>query len=516
MVDRWNTLNVQCNGGLIENLDSLDQGTNLPGSAVQLTNYEPALEGGYSRILGYAKYSTTEITGTGAILGVAVGIGGVVACRYDGATDYALYYGTGSSWAKINGTSRTNLVTKMRGVRSSILVESLILCDGANFAAKWDGTIYTLINGSGAPADPKFAATFKNRLVLAGYSADTSEISISEPNSDIGFVGANGAVSIPVSDVIVGIKTFRDALYIYCKNSIKKLTGNTTSDFIVTDVTQDIGCLSGDTIQELGGDLLFLSPDGIRSTAATERVDDIELGLVSRQIQPTIRNKIGTGLDESRYSSLLVRGKSQYRLMLNEPGVTRQNQLGIIGKLNQGRNTNGQVQLEWANTLAIQPYCADSAYVGNQEVAVIGDTASGFVFRLEQGNSFNDANIPYVFVTPDITFQAPTQRKVLQKIEVYMQLAGAVDVQLRTILDRGVEGVPQPSTQQLVNSTGSSSFYGTAIYGTGTYSVFAFPIIKKNLVGGAFVAAFAFSGNDISPPHRIDAFSVVFAQKAYR
>jgi hypothetical protein len=516
MVDRWNTINIQCNGGLIENLDSLDQGTNLPGSAVQLINYEPALEGGYSRILGYAKYSTTAISGSGAVLGVAVGIGGVVACRFDGATDYALYYGTGTSWTKINGTARSNVVTKMRGVRSGIIADSLILVDGANPAAKWDGSTYTLLNSSGAPANPKFAEIFKNRLVLAGYSADPSELTISEPNSDIGFVGANGAVSIPVSDVIVGIKTFRDALYIYCKNSIKKLNGNTSADFLITDVTQDIGCLSGDTIQELGGDLLFLAPDGIRSTAATERVDDIELGLVSRQIQPTIRNSIGTGLDESKYSSCLIRGKSQYRLMLNEPSKTRQNQIGIIGKLNQGRNTNGQVQLEWSTSLAIQPYCADSAYVGNQEIAVIGDTATGYVFRLEQGNSFNDSSVPYLFLTPDITFQTPTQRKVLQKIEVYMQLGGTTNVQLRTILDRGVSGVPQPNIQQITAGGGTLSTYGSSLYGTGTYSVFTFPVVKKNLVGGAFVSAFAFSGEDTNPPHRIDAFSVVFAQKAYR
>lgn len=514
MADRWTTLNIQCKGGLIEDMDSLEQGTNAPGSAVSLINYEPALEGGYARILGFNKYDSTAVPGTGAILGVGVGAGGVVAVRRNG-TDYAINFSTGSGWTTVNTPARTGAVTKARATRSSIISDAIIVTDGANHAAKWDGSSYTLINGTGAPANPKYSAVYKNRLCLAGHSADPSELIISEPNSDTLYNGANGAVALPVSDVIVGIRTFRDALYIYCENSIKKLTGSTTADFLLDDVTNSIGCLSGDTIQELGGDILFLSPDGIRSTAATERTNDIELGLVSKEIQPTLREKINIGIEENRYSSLVIRPKSQYRVFINEEGTSTQDQVGFLGRLVQGRNTNGQVQMQWAVTQGFKPYCADSAYLGNQEYAVMGDTSTGYVYRLEQGNSFDGVDIEYLYRTPDITFQSPTTRKVLQKIEVYTQLKGNINVSLRTILDRGVSGIPQPPIQTLTKS-GSIAAYGAGVYGTSQYSTFAFPVFKKNLIGGSFVAAFEFSGADQDAPHRIDAMSIIFAQKAYR
>ncbi len=517
-MDRWKSAAIQCTGGLVLNLDSLTQGTNLPGSAIVLQNYEPALEGGYKRITGYSKYSSTEVTGTGTnpVLGVKVGVGGVVACRKtDSPLDYALYYGTGTSWTKINGSARTGTVTKMRGVDSSIISESVILLDGGNPAAKWDGSTYTLINGTGAPADPKYGAVYKNRFCMAGHSADPSELIISEPNTDIGYDGASGAAALPCSDIITGLRAFRGVLYIYCRNSIKKLTGSTTSDFAIVDVTTSIGCVSGDSIQELGGDIFFLSPDGIRSTAQTERVDDIELGLVSKAIQPLIRPELTSGNTENSFSSCLIRSKSQYRLFLNTPSITQANQIGFLARLEQGRSDNGSLQMTWATMRGIQPYCADSSYEIGDEIAVIGDTDSGYVYKLETGNTFDGTAIRYIYRTPDLTFSDSNLRKVMQKMELITQVSGDISVDVRMIIDRGISTVPQPSSFN-ISQSGSLRVYGTAVYGTDTYGTLEYPTFKRNLNGSGFVIAFEFSGNDTNAPHRIDAFSLVFAPKAFR
>ena len=36
--------------------------------------------------------------------------------------------------------------------------------------------------------------------------------------------------------------------------------------------TENIGCVDGNTIQEIGGDLVFLAPDGLRTVAGTARI----------------------------------------------------------------------------------------------------------------------------------------------------------------------------------------------------------------------------------------------------
>jgi len=48
MATQWQTHPVKLEGGLITNLGRLEQGIDAPGSATQLTNYEPSVEKGYS------------------------------------------------------------------------------------------------------------------------------------------------------------------------------------------------------------------------------------------------------------------------------------------------------------------------------------------------------------------------------------------------------------------------------------------------------------------------------------
>ena len=95
------------------------------------------------------------------------------------------------------------------------------------------------------------------------------------------FTGAS-AGTVDVGDQIVGIKSFRNKLIVFCKNSIYQLS-NLDGTAVLSSVTKNIGCVSGKTIQEIGGDLIFLAPDGLRTIAGTARIDDIELGSISEK-----------------------------------------------------------------------------------------------------------------------------------------------------------------------------------------------------------------------------------------
>ena len=55
--DRWNTLKVVCDGGMIQNVDSLTLGEAQMGAAERLVNFEGDINGGYKRIKGYALYN---------------------------------------------------------------------------------------------------------------------------------------------------------------------------------------------------------------------------------------------------------------------------------------------------------------------------------------------------------------------------------------------------------------------------------------------------------------------------
>jgi len=72
-------------------------------------------------------------------------------------------------------------------------------------------------------------------------------------------------------------------LIVFCENSLHKLINiNDVANIRVDPIAENVGCLSGYSIQEIGGDLVFLAPDGIRTVAGTARIGDVELGTVSK------------------------------------------------------------------------------------------------------------------------------------------------------------------------------------------------------------------------------------------
>jgi hypothetical protein len=149
MAENLASFKVFCQGGLNTNRDVLSQGETQPGSAISLINYEPAVTGGYRRISGFSNdYGT--VSGTGSVLGVCVANGirnGILACRKPSSgTNYLHYWNTSSSaWvaATTAGSPTMTNVTKVRFKRYNWGSPKVILTDGINPAATYNGTTYT-------------------------------------------------------------------------------------------------------------------------------------------------------------------------------------------------------------------------------------------------------------------------------------------------------------------------------------------------------------------------------------
>ena len=509
MTDRWTSQVIVCKGGLIQSQDVLSQGTVNPGTATVLQNYEPALEGGYRRISGFAKWDSNAISGAtnSPILGVKAAHGGVYAARENsGSTSVDIFFSTGSGWGtKINSANQSTSSTKYRIIRYFLNgTETVTFTDGQGPALKYNGSADTLLNATGAPAAPKYAEFILNRLVLA----DDNNLYLTAPNTDTDFDGSNGAIQILISDKIIGLKRFRGTLYIFCESSILKLTGNNVSNFIIEPVTRQIGCISGDTVEEVAGDLVFLAPDGIRSLAATERIGDIDLGLLSRNIQPTVRQLVGS-FGEDNWSSCTVRKKSQYRLFIREDGVPDAESVGILGKLEP------EGGYAWSLIAGMNAYSADSEYDSENEVVVFGHPTDGFVYRQEQGNDFDGSDIFSVYSSPEITFDDATLRKVMQQIDVYTQAEGDIETALQVLLDFNNPDVPQPQPITLTQ-TGDLDTYGTGVYGTAVYSAIQLPVFRETLCGSGFTVKFQYVGSNTKAAHRIDSYQIQFGIKGRR
>lgn len=517
MPDKLQNIKVICQGGIVHNLDALTQGLKSTGTALSLINYEPSISGGYQKILGFTKYSNTKVPGqdNAAIVGCKVVHSGVYVARLNVAGNSTdIFYGTGGSWgSKLNAANLSSSTAKVRFCSFSITGESTIACTGFDYARKFDTSqVETVINGTGAPTAPLYAEMVLSRLALAPGSINSS-IVLSAPNAETDFNGLNGAIEINVGDIVTGLKRFREELYIFCRNSIFKLQGSSSANFTVIPVVRSIGCLSHDSIQELGGDLVFLSPDGFRSVAATSKIGDTDLGLLSPQVQDLILSLVG-GKSLTAFSSCLIRDKSQYRLFVYNAGLTHDtDSVGMIGKVTrqifsyQGQEGNSY---DWSQHQGFYAYCADSEYQdNNQELAIIGHPTSGYLNKMESGNSLDGSSINYLYQTPGIMFQDATYRKIFLKLAVYTDITGSLSLTVNTQVDFNNPVVLQPQPIMLSTSSSGSTF-GTAIFGTDTFSVPLIGVFKKNLVGSGYELALLFTGSDTNPTHRIDGFEVQY------
>jgi hypothetical protein len=518
MADRILGYKVTSIGGMNTNRDVLSQGEQEPGSATQLINYEPSTSGGYRRVSGYANTYGT-LAGTGSVLGVAVAENinnSIFACRKPSAgTDYFYRWNSSTSaWVAITtpGTVTMVGVKKVRMIRFNWVSSKLFLTDGINPAATYDGTTYTQVTHANAPDSPRFAAAFKNHMFLAGDPSEPFNLYFSAPLNETDFSPANGAGVINVGFEIVQIKSFRDDLYIFGKNAIKSLRGTNIADFIVSEVTTNLGCVASDSVVELGGNLLFLGPDGFRPVAGTSKIGDVELETISKQIQFTInailQELIAEDLDPDLLTSVVIRKKSQFRLFIPTSGT-----FGLLGGL---RQRDGGFSFEFSQLFDFPATCASSGYVGVDEIVIHGD-ANGKVHKQETGSSFDGQPILSVYQTPYYYFEDPTIRKNFYNLTTFLRSEGSTTISLGVSYDfDDSQTVFNPSNYSMTTS-GAAAYYNEAVYDSAAvFDGNPSPVEKVNIEGSGFSIAFKYVTNDTNASHTVQGLVMNYSMNDRR
>lgn len=650
--DGWATYPFEFKGGLVSNLPPLQQGTQLPGSARLLKNFEPSIDGGYRRIEGFDKYSNYTIPAygepvvqgsgqTGTTLNIAniffapsdgdiIIVGGVFYTiapagvsfnsTYNSATitltsalatspadkaaitfsisavsqtkgvaawnstvlayhNNEMYVTTGNAYTKINkpsygtvlinGGSQTGTTLlidglsavpqigdtfsiagvqkvytvlavptvtttaasltiypalasspvdnaavswlstdrangfRLRASKYRISGEDFLMgVDGYNAPFKWDGVTFTTITGTADIVGASFVVFHKNQM----FFAKDDKLIFTAPYTDTDFAAANGSGIISVGGTITGLIVFREVLIVFTQNSISQLTGNSFQDFNLQPITRRVGCIAPDTVQEVGGDVIFLGPEGLRLLGATDRVGDFNLGVVSKAIQKEMTSLISAS---SSFSSCVIKQKSQYRLFGHNSSVTSSNAKGVLGTQKVGDNTS---IIEWAELVGINGYVTDSDYVDQTETIVFADN-DGYVYQMENGNSFNGKNIVASFATPFVQLNDPRIRKTFYKMVLYTDPSGGITTSVNLKLDFDTFGSVQPSTIVLSNETGSVGFFGGsgAKYGTTVYGSKLKKQFETQVVGSGFSVSLQFISDGQNPPFSLDAATLEYS-----
>ena len=335
--------NATCGGGLVLNKDVYDM---QPGEALQLTNFEPSTEGGYRRLNGTTKYNSTivpQVSSANERVQMSAIFNDKIIAGRGGTVSYGTTSGSWTSLATSLGTTNTYDFDKFNFDGTSKIIVATGQAAAFTVNTSFTVDVINATGGGSAPTNPKFVKSFANHIFYGGMSDSTHSILFSVPFSEDNFTSGSGAGEIKVGDVVTGLKVFRNELFIFCQRKIYKLTGTTSTTFALAEVAKNVGTIAHHSIQELGGDLIFLAADGLRTVAGTERIGDVELGTISKQVQERINE-----IEYDNVIATVVRKKSQYRLFYPKDAGVEGSSKGILAVIKTNPNT-GQLGFEYAD-----------------------------------------------------------------------------------------------------------------------------------------------------------------------
>ena len=448
------------------------------------------------------------------------GGGGSVVGAY--SINYTIYKYQTSGWLALSVVDSTGSATTLNNATVKKLrtsthtfggVHEVVIVDGKNLPSLYSGSgNVTLLPSSSSTTGASITTDFRNRQFYAGFTTNPDNIIFSDGSDADGFTNLQAA-TFSVGFNITGMAKFRDGLFVFGKDRIKKVVPDATTIFAQQEVTNNIGCIATDSIIELGGDVLFLASDGIRPIQGTARIGDIELETVSKPVQQLLQSLPDTH-DLENMSSVVIRNKSQFRYFFPKTTTAQADTPGIIGGL---RFADRRVGWEFGELLGIRSFVATSGLVNDVEMILHGDL-NGEIFRQEVGSTFNGGDVTAVYASPFLYFDSTERRKIYQHISLFTRPEGTATINLGIAYNWDDPNTPDPTTYSLTTAgalaryTTTASTYDASFTFDGSSS----PVLETNIQGSGRAISLIITSTGTQAPYSISGFSITYQDAGYR
>lgn len=378
--------------------------------------------------------------------------------------------------------------------------EKFVMVDGVNYPVAGTESGVNRLNSSTDVLGASVVSSHNDHL----FFGVGSKLIFSAPFAENDFNTGNGAGVIQLHHKITGLITFREKLIVFTDSTIHQITGTSSSDFALVEISGDLGCPEPDTIKEVGGDILFLGPDGLRFLGATARIGDFNLSLASRQIQEEFNT---FGADHANLTSTVIRDKSQYRIFGFTAGKTSATSVGYLGTQFTDQEASG---FNWGELKGFKAYRTTSAYTGSDETVLFAGE-SGYVYKMEDGNDFDGETIAAYLYTPYMSVEDPRIRKTLFKATTYYDPEGTMSGTVSFRYDFKTPGVIQPPISEL-SGGGTFAFYGASTYGTSTFGGTPETVVETMTTGSFFNVSLEYTFTDAgTAPFIVDTILLEYA-----
>jgi len=425
----------------VHNYPSPDLG---PESAIVMDNIDLSEQRMARRRSGYAKYNTSQISGSPALTGFRHQLIGTQGLRNVYTTTTKIFADNGTTRTDLTGSVTLNAGAEGRH-RFAYLDSKLIAVNGTNNIWTWDGnTSNSAVAMTTAPVvlatcedlivhknvllfiAPTISSTkYPTRLYWCDVNTDTFGVDIDRVLDNNRFeVDAGG------TDIVAGASAW-DKVFIFKKDGA-----------YIGDIVYHVGALEyvpGNTMRgfsPVSKMSIIVRPEfifGIATEGAFVITPDMQYRVVTREID--FQSKFN--LARLQYAVSTVREKDhQVRVLMSSTS-----------------NSTGHDQVlvwDWeTNEIQIESYTASlnvisNFFVSDSEFDFLGSYSTGYVYKGNTGTDDDSTNYSYTYETAPNDLGSPGTSKIIKTIIIYYKNTGVLSTIGVTLKrDQGVRGTKE-------------------------------------------------------------------------
>jgi len=443
---------------------------------------------------------------------------GVSPQRYDGASDTGERWSAHQNATAINDGSNINNSVTTITVDSTvgfpptgqIIIESEVIsytgitattftgCTrgvGSSSAASHNNDVavktYT-IPGGVTTFDPSCGMGVYGRLWCGGITESPDVVFWSNLLDGDDWINGDAGVldlsKIWGQDEVVAIAPFYGQLIIFGKNNIAVYDNPTTvGSLALNEVISGIGCVSRDSIQAIGDDLIFLSATGLRSLLRTAEKDKVPLTDLTLNIKDQIIRNIG---QSSNVKSAYVENEGIYVMSFVDKNIQYVFDFKHTTPEGTPRITTWTFENDREPASMINTELFSGLLIGQKDGSIAGyegyfDTDMSFVSSAVVFTNFGiAADVSSIWITLGESFTA----SILKKLMFVMEGGSGATLGIQWYKDYSI--TPSATTQiSLAPSTsGTTALWGaaTSLFGASKFTpLFGLQEYMTSLTGSA-------------------------------
>lgn len=319
--------------------------------------------------------------------------------------------------------------------------------DGVNRAFEFDGTVFVPIETKAPQDTPKFIRAHQQHLVVAIGSS----IIISGPGEPYKFAVADGALEKATGDEVTGLMVQAgnqetSTLSVFGRNSTGVLYGTSAADFQYRTVLPDTGSVA--YMQANLDQTYFLDDRGVMSFRAAQEFGNFRHATVTDDLDAyvTQRKTLAVGCcvsaDRSQLRMFFSDGSALYLTLVN------------------GRLLGAMPQFFYHPVSCV--WSAEDAS-GNEEIFA-GASGSGYIYKLDQGASFDGEPIEHRLTFAQNFMKAPQIKKKYLNGTLTVKSNHYAEFSVGYRLGYGKTSVFQPSDTTYVSNFEAAPSWDTAVW----------------------------------------------------